>query len=449
MDAELADICQFLGEHAPFDQCSDTELEQFARQLSIRYLRHGSPFPPETEQPALYLFRTGAAEFRDAGNRLLDRLHEGELYADACLDNALDDAATGLFVEDSLVYVLPCSQLDELRAMLPALDDYFAASAGKRLRTALKRLQDTSTPAVDFTRLTVRDLMRGGDFSVPGDVSIRHAARQMMTQKTSGMLIMDDQTLAGLVTDHDLRKQCVLGDVSPEAPVRSIMTTQLYSVAPETPAFQALLEMTRRNIRHLPVVASGQPAGLITAVDFLRQQSASAVYLVGDIERCDSPEAVANVCRALPEVQIQLVSAGAHGSYVQEVVTSVADAATRRIIELTEAALGAAPLPYAWVAVGSQSRHEMSISSDQDNMLIPAIVLYEVYKILKREAGEEKALLAAGYMKNSPVIPVDEVLALAAADIALQEKLAMADAIVLATARLNHCTVITSDASTY
>jgi predicted nucleic acid-binding protein len=84
--------------------------------------------------------------------------------------------------------------------------------------------------------------------------------------------------------------------------------------------------------------------------------------------------------------------------------------------------------------------------ADQDNMLMPAIILYEVYKILKREAGEEKALLAAGYMKLSPVIPVDEVLALAAADIALQEKLAMADAIVLATARLHHCTLITSDA---
>ena len=79
-------------------------------------------------------------------------------------------------------------------------------------------------------------------------------------------------------------------------------------------------------------------------------------------------------------------------------------------------------------------------------MLLPAIVLYEVYKILKREAGEEKALRACGYMKNSPVIPVDEVLALAAADIALQEKLVMADAIVLATAHLNNCTVITSDA---
>ncbi len=59
--------------------------------------------------------------------------------------------------------------------------------------------------------------------------------------------------------------------------------------------------------------------------------------------------------------------------------------------------------------------------ADQDQLLVPAIILYEVYKVLKREAGEEKALLAAGYMKSSPVIPLDETLAIAAADIALQE----------------------------
>jgi predicted nucleic acid-binding protein len=80
-----------------------------------------------------------------------------------------------------------------------------------------------------------------------------------------------------------------------------------------------------------------------------------------------------------------------------------------------------------------------------DKLLLPTIVLYEVYKILKREVGEEKALFAVGYMQNSPVIPLDESLALAAADIALRERLAMADAIIVAAARANDCKVITSD----
>ena len=99
-----------------------------------------------------------------------------------------------------------------------------------------------------------------------------------------------------------------------------------------------------------------------------------------------------------------------------------------------------------WFTDGKLADRYQEYLADRNNMVVPAIVLYEVYKILKREVGEEKALLAAGYMKNAPVIPVDESLALSAADIALHEKLAMADAIVVATARLKNCKVITSDA---
>ena len=99
-----------------------------------------------------------------------------------------------------------------------------------------------------------------------------------------------------------------------------------------------------------------------------------------------------------------------------------------------------------WFADGKLADRYERYLVDQDNILMPAIILYEVYKILKREVGEEKALLAAGYMKNLTVIPLDEVLALAAADVALQERLAMADAIIIAIARSNNCKVVTSDA---
>ncbi len=98
-----------------------------------------------------------------------------------------------------------------------------------------------------------------------------------------------------------------------------------------------------------------------------------------------------------------------------------------------------------WFTDGSLADKYQEYLMDQDNLLVPAIILYEVYKILKREVGEERALLAVGYMKNSPIIPLDETLALAAADIALQESLAMADAIIVAASRFHNCTIISSD----
>jgi predicted nucleic acid-binding protein len=99
-----------------------------------------------------------------------------------------------------------------------------------------------------------------------------------------------------------------------------------------------------------------------------------------------------------------------------------------------------------WFTDGKLADLYHEFLADPDKLLVPSIILYEVYKVLKREAGEEKALLAVAHMKNSRVVPLDETLAFAAADVALKENLAMADAIIVASARAHDCTIITSDA---
>lgn len=80
------------------------------------------------------------------------------------------------------------------------------------------------------------------------------------------------------------------------------------------------------------------------------------------------------------------------------------------------------------------------------NLVTPSIVLYEVYKLVKRERSEEEALIAAAQMQKTRVIPLSDSLALAAADVSLEFRLAMADSIVYATARAEDAELVTSDA---
>lgn len=79
-------------------------------------------------------------------------------------------------------------------------------------------------------------------------------------------------------------------------------------------------------------------------------------------------------------------------------------------------------------------------------LVTPTIVLYEVYKKLKREYGEETAMLAAGQLHGTQLIPLTEALALHAAHLSLEHSLAMADAIVYATAQDQRAQLVTSDA---
>lgn len=78
-------------------------------------------------------------------------------------------------------------------------------------------------------------------------------------------------------------------------------------------------------------------------------------------------------------------------------------------------------------------------------IIVPTIVLYEVYKKIKRETAEEQALLAVAQMKTSIIVPLKESIALTAADMSLQFSLPMADAIVYATARSENALLVTSD----
>jgi predicted nucleic acid-binding protein len=79
------------------------------------------------------------------------------------------------------------------------------------------------------------------------------------------------------------------------------------------------------------------------------------------------------------------------------------------------------------------------------DLVTPSIVLYEVYKLIKRERTEEEALLAAAQIQKTRVVPLSDSLALAAADVSLERRLAMADAIVYATAQAEGAELVTGD----
>jgi predicted nucleic acid-binding protein len=79
-------------------------------------------------------------------------------------------------------------------------------------------------------------------------------------------------------------------------------------------------------------------------------------------------------------------------------------------------------------------------------LLVPSVCLYEVFKIVLRQRGEPAALQAVALMRQGRVVDLTERIALLAAESSLQEKLPMADSIILATARLHDAHIWTQDA---
>jgi predicted nucleic acid-binding protein len=101
-----------------------------------------------------------------------------------------------------------------------------------------------------------------------------------------------------------------------------------------------------------------------------------------------------------------------------------------------------------WIEYFTNGRHATAYQKhirDPQKVITPAIILYEVYKKIKREISEEAAMDAVSAMKQTKIAPLSESISLLAADLSLKHALPMADAIVYATAMEMECTVVTSD----
>lgn len=88
---------------------------------------------------------------------------------------------------------------------------------------------------------------------------------------------------------------------------------------------------------------------------------------------------------------------------------------------------------------------EPAILATQD-LIVPSVVILEVYKHIRRNLGRNEALSAVASMKQGTVANLDEHLALAAGEICVEYQLALADSIILATAILHDANLWTQDA---
>ena len=99
----------------------------------------------------------------------------------------------------------------------------------------------------------------------------------------------------------------------------------------------------------------------------------------------------------------------------------------------------------AYFADEPNAEHFLAPLSDSDSLVVPAITIYEVFKVILRESGENEALQAVVAMQKGKVVDLDTQLAIAASRLSLEYQLPMADSIILATAHAFKATIWTQD----
>jgi predicted nucleic acid-binding protein len=99
-----------------------------------------------------------------------------------------------------------------------------------------------------------------------------------------------------------------------------------------------------------------------------------------------------------------------------------------------------------YFAGGPNSIHFSLPLQDPSSLIVPVITIYEVFKVVLREAGEDEALQSVAAMQKGKIIELTISLSMSAAKLSMQYKLPMADSIIFATAKKHKCDIWTQDA---
>ncbi len=371
MEIELQEIRDFVALIPPFDQLPESVVDELTKKINIQYLRDGKSLPVDgQEKSQLYIIRKGLISLLSSDLQLMGKLGEGDICTMFCTEKGLEEYSAEAD-EDTLLYGIPCVELTDIVKDYPGIViSFIQNSAAERLKTAVTSLQQNTNAASSLMYTSIVDIMASPVLTVPANTTIAEAARAMTDRGISCLVIEENDETQGVLTIKDITKRCVAAELPTQSPVSDIMTRNIITISSETFAYDALMIMTREGIRHLPVIESNKIIGIVTAGDLIRQEGRNSAYLTGAIKKARDIETLKASSEAVPQLQLQLVNMGATADHVGKGVTAITSAITRRLIGMAMEKLGPAPVPFSWVAAGSQARREQTSLTDQDNGLV-------------------------------------------------------------------------------
>ena len=358
------DVRSFLRGFPPFDAQDETTIARVLEGMQIEFFPAGSEIGQHTGDVPEYAYvvRAGAVELLEDG-RLVDLLHPGEVFGNTTAPPR-SPALTARAHEDTLCYLVPA---DLMREILGAQAGLTFLSAGLRNRTG-PALTDREVEHVDPWGRPLESLLRRSIVGCSPTTSVRTAAELMANERVSSLLVRTGEGW-GIMTDRDLRTRVIAPGRSVDDPVVHVLSQPLVTAPADAPAADGLRLMLERGIHHLPVERAGRILGMVTDSDLMGLERRAPFRLRRDIERAADRDAAIAAGRLLSSTVIDLVAARVDPVDIGHVVGVTVDALTRRLAELGIERLGDPPVPWAWVALGSQARHEQSLRTDQDHAI--------------------------------------------------------------------------------
>ncbi len=247
--------------------------------------------------------------------------------------------------------------------------------------------------------------VRRKPITVPPEASLRDAVQLMAEHRIGSMIVVEPESNRpiGIFTLRDLLHKVAARNCDLDQMVASVMSSSgLLTLNWRATIYQAALIMARHGVHHVIVVdASEKLVGIVSQEDIYELQSGGGKAISGAIRTARDMNALIAASEDIRRLARRMLAEGAAAEPLTQLISSLNDHLTVRIIELTQLEFALPKTAWCWLSFGSEGRFEQTLSTDQDNGLIfdaageDAQALREAFLPFAREVNER--LAACGF----------------------------------------------------
>jgi CBS domain-containing protein len=216
-------------------------------------------------------------------------------------------------------------------------------------------------------------LLRGEPLVAPLDGTVRAALEAMAQADVDAVVVADPATRypLGIFTLHDLLRRVALAGAALDEPVLSLMTAGLVTLKTSATAHRAATTMARHGISHIVVVdEQGRLAGVVSQAQLVDLKRHGVQELEREIAQSADLPALLRCADDVRALARHLLGQGVGAEALSQLITSLNDLLTTRVIELTIDEIELPEVRWCWLAFGSEGRLEQTLATDQDNGIV-------------------------------------------------------------------------------
>ncbi|MFV0540747.1 MAG: DUF294 nucleotidyltransferase-like domain-containing protein [Aestuariibaculum sp.] len=381
-------VLDFLRNFPPFNLLSYNDLLKIANDVSIIYLEKGDIIfkKGDTLDDQFYFVRNGAITLYHTTNKntleIVNISDGGDVFGLRPLMTKENYKLTAKANEESIVYAIPITVFQTVtlnnanvyKFLITAFasntyDPYTAEETGKIFIDYLpNHSQDISHfQTAQYSKKPI---------SCPINSSLKDAAVEMSKNKIGCIIVVNEQkNPVGIITNSDIKNKIATGLFPIDTPVTNIMNSPVITGKKDITVGEGQLQMIKNNIGHLCITKDGtinsKLIGVLSHHDVLVTLGNSPTVILKEIKRAERTKKIRTARLKANALIKSYLEQNIPVSHIIKIIAQINDAVTAQAVEIALKKMpGKPPVPFSWIALGSQGRKEQLLFTDQDNAII-------------------------------------------------------------------------------